>query len=39
MQENKEIRLGANVVDGQITYKAIAEAFNLDYISIEKFLP
>lgn len=39
MQENKEIRLGANVIDGQITYKAIAEAFNLDYISIEKFLP
>jgi len=38
MQENKEIRLGANVIDGQITYKAVAEAFNLDYISVDKFL-
>ena len=27
MQENNEIKLGANVIDGQITYKAVAEAF------------
>ncbi len=38
MQENKEIKLGANVIDGQITYKAVAEAFDLDYTPIEKFL-
>ena len=38
MQENNEIRLGANVVKGQITYKAVAEAFNLDYSSIDGFL-
>ena len=38
MQENNEIKLGANVIDGQITYKAVAEAFGLDYISVEKFI-
>ncbi|SDO48211.1 alanine dehydrogenase [Desulforhopalus singaporensis] len=38
MQENEEIKLGANVIDGQITYKAVAEAFNLDYTPVEKFL-
>ncbi|WP_163336196.1 alanine dehydrogenase [Desulfopila sp. IMCC35008] len=38
MQENEEIKLGANVIDGQITYKAVAEAFGLDYTSVEKFL-
>jgi alanine dehydrogenase len=38
MQENNEIKLGANVIDGQITYKAVAEAFDLDYTPVEKFL-
>jgi len=38
MQENNEIKLGANVIDGQITYKAVAEAFELDYTPVEKFL-
>ena len=38
MQENQEIKLGANVVKGQITYKAVAEAFNLDYTPIDRFL-
>ena len=38
MQENKEIKLGANVIDGQITYKAVAEAFDLDYTPADKFL-
>ncbi|MFW2367303.1 MAG: alanine dehydrogenase [Desulforhopalus sp.] len=38
MQENTEIKLGANVIDGQITYKAVAEAFNLDYTPVDKFL-
>ncbi len=38
MQENQEIKLGANVIDGQITYKAVAEAFNYDYTPVEKFL-
>jgi alanine dehydrogenase len=38
MQESEEIKLGANVINGQITYKAVAEAFNLDYTPIERFL-
>jgi alanine dehydrogenase len=38
MTENNEIKLGANVIDGQITYKAVAEAFGLDYTPVEKFL-
>lgn len=38
MQENDEIKAGANVIDGQITYKAVAEAFDLDYTPVEKFL-
>jgi alanine dehydrogenase len=38
MQENKEIKRGANVIRGKVTYKAVAEAFGLDYTPIEKFL-
>ena len=38
MQDNKEIRLGANVINGKITYKAVAEAFDLDYTPVETFL-
>lgn len=38
MQENKEIKLGANVVKGNVTYKAVAEAFDMAYTPIEEFL-
>mgnify|MGYP000190132968 FL=1 len=38
MQENDEIKLGANVIDGKITYKAVAEAFGLDYSPVDNFL-
>ena len=38
MQENNEIKLGANVIDGQITYEAVAEAFDLDYVPVETFI-
>ena len=38
MQENKEIKLGANVIAGQVVYKAVAEAFDLDYTPVEEFL-
>ncbi len=38
MQENKEIRLGANVISGKITYKAVADAFDLDYTPVAEFL-
>ncbi|MCE5263864.1 MAG: alanine dehydrogenase [Deltaproteobacteria bacterium] len=38
MKENEEIRLGANVIKGKVTYKAVAEVFGLEYAPIEKFL-
>jgi len=38
MQENKEIKRGANVIRGKVTYKAVADAFGLDYTPVEKFL-
>ncbi len=38
MQENREIKLGANVIDGKITYKAVAEAFALPYDPIDAVL-
>lgn len=38
MQDNKEIRLGANVIHGKVTYKAVADAFGLAYTPIEDIL-
>jgi alanine dehydrogenase len=38
MQENTEIKRGANVVSGRVTYKGVAEAFGLDYVPIDNLL-
>jgi alanine dehydrogenase len=38
MKGNPEIKLGANVVKGKVTYKAVAEAFGLEYVPIDKLL-
>ena len=38
MQESREIKLGANIIKGKITYQAVAEAFDLDYTPVEEFL-
>ena len=38
MQESEEIKLGANVVNGKVTYKAVADAFGLDYTPIDEML-
>jgi alanine dehydrogenase len=38
MRENPEIRLGANVVSGRVTYKGVAEAFGLPLESVDKLL-
>ena len=38
MKENPEIKAGANVVEGKVTYKGVAEAFGLKYGSINKLL-
>jgi alanine dehydrogenase len=37
-RENKEIRLGANVVQGRVTYKGVAEAFGMKYVPIDSLL-
>ena len=38
MQENPEIKRGANVVEGKVTYKGVADAFGLKYTPIDKLL-
>jgi alanine dehydrogenase len=38
MQENEEIKLGANVIDGKVTYRGVADAFDLEYVAPEAFL-
>ncbi len=38
MRENPEIRAGANVVQGKVTYKGVAEAFGLKYQPISSLL-
>ncbi len=38
MQENPEIKFGANVVKGKVTYKGVADAFGLAYTPIEQLL-
>jgi alanine dehydrogenase len=38
MKESKEIKLGANVIKGKVTYKGVADAFGLEYVSIDSLL-
>ena len=38
MKENREIKAGANVVKGKVTYKAVADAFGLEYVPIDPVL-
>jgi alanine dehydrogenase len=38
MQANEEIKRGANVINGKVTYKAVAEAFGLVYTSVDQLL-
>jgi alanine dehydrogenase len=38
MQENREIALGANVVNGKVTYKGVAQAFDLSYTPVDDLL-
>ena len=37
-QESTELRNGLNVVHGEIVYKGVADAFNLSYTDVKKFL-
>jgi alanine dehydrogenase len=38
VRENPALAKGVNLVDGKITYKAVAEAFNLPYTPLEEIL-
>jgi alanine dehydrogenase len=38
MKENPEIRLGANVVQGKVTCKSVADAFGLDVSPINNLV-
>lgn len=37
-RENAELVPGLNVIHGDIVYKAVAEAFGMDYVPVEKYL-
>ncbi len=37
-RENEELKKGLNIVNGQIVYKAVAEAFDLDYTPVDAVL-
>ncbi|NJN24781.1 MAG: alanine dehydrogenase [Cyclobacteriaceae bacterium] len=37
-QENRELKLGLNVIHGEVVYEAVAEAFHLPYAPADKFL-
>jgi len=38
MKENAEIKLGANIVKGKVTYKGVADAFGLKYTPIDNLI-
>jgi alanine dehydrogenase len=38
MQDNTAIKAGANVVEGQVTYKGVADAFDIEYVPIDELL-
>jgi alanine dehydrogenase len=38
LQDNPEIRLGANVIHGKVTCKGVAEAFGMEYVPVESLL-
>ncbi len=38
MKENPEIKKGANVIQGQITFKGVADAFGMKLASVDKLL-
>jgi alanine dehydrogenase len=38
MRENPEIRPGANVVRGEVTFQGVADAFAMEYTPIDALL-
>jgi alanine dehydrogenase len=37
-KENTDLRLGLNMINGEVVYKAVADTFNLPYTDVSKFL-
>jgi alanine dehydrogenase len=37
-KENNEIKLGANIVNGNVTFKGVAEALDLDYVPVDSLI-
>ncbi len=37
-RENEPLKLGLNIIDGQVVYKSVADAFGLDYTPVKQFL-
>lgn len=37
-RDNRELRLGLNIVGGDVVYQAVADAFDLPYTDVDKFL-
>ena len=37
-KDNKELELGLNVIKGDVVYEAVAEAFNLPYVEVSKYI-
>ena len=35
MKENPEIKSGANVVKGKVTFQGVSEAFGMEYVPVE----
>ncbi len=38
LNENQEIKLGANVVQGKVTYRGVSEVLDLEYAPIDTLL-
>ena len=38
MKENPEIKRGANVIGGQITFKGVSDAFGMKLVPVDKLL-
>lgn len=37
-QDNQELKLGLNIVNGKVVYQGVADAFGLDYVPVESIL-
>ena len=37
-KENQDLKMGLNIIQGKVVYKAVAETFNLPYSEVDQFL-